>query len=353
MAFLSDATFTRSVAPPSDRLVGLQMLRGIAAMLVLIGHVLAEAQHYFGRDMPLMGLPWSRGVDIFFVISGFVVVLSARRYAGRPGAFLKRRALRVVPLYWLFTSLMVAVLLLAPGAAKDTALEPGQIVASYLFVPFERHDGRIAPVLSLGWTLNYEMWFYALLAMALCLKRPVTAVAAVLVTLVAVGVVLRPTGAVGVTWTNPLVLEFLMGAVLARIYETRGTRGDARLGIGLLLAGLALLVTLDGLDLPRAVAAGVPAAVIVAAGTLYWPPGIAPGQRLGDASYALYLSHRFALRPLTLLLVPLLPATPLAIALFCAVAIGSALALAFAVHAGIEAPLLARLAARRAEVRTA
>lgn len=344
---MSDTALHLGATRADDRIAGLQMLRGIAALMVLAGHVMAEAAHYFALDIPLTALPWTRGVDIFFVISGFVVALSARRYAGRPGAFLTRRALRVAPLYWIFTTLMVAVVMLAPGAAKETGFDPGQIAASYLFLPFERADGRIAPVLSLGWSLNYEMWFYAIIAACLMLPRPFLGVAAVLVGLVAAGLALRPGSAAGIFATNPIVLEFLAGIALARAWEAGGRRGDGRLGPALVITGFVLLVTLDGTGLPRWIAAGLPAALIVAAGTLYWPAGTAPGQGLGDASYALYLSHRFVLRPLTLILVPLLPATPLAASLFVLLAMAAALAVAVAVHAGIEAPLTGWLSGRR------
>lgn len=163
---------------PSDttvRIESLQWLRALAAMMVLIGHVLEEAAHYRGIGAGAAALPWTRGVDVFFVISGVVIALAGQRHAGSTsgaGAFLVRRVIRVVPLYWMFTTLMVAALVVAPGGVKETELDPGQIAASYLFLPYERHDGRIAPVLSLGWTLNYEMFFYLLAAVALAWRWP-------------------------------------------------------------------------------------------------------------------------------------------------------------------------------------
>ena len=66
------------------RLAGLQLLRGLAATMVLIGHVIAEAEHYFARPLPGDAIPWTRGVDIFFVISGFIITLSATRLMGQP-----------------------------------------------------------------------------------------------------------------------------------------------------------------------------------------------------------------------------------------------------------------------------
>lgn len=322
------------------RLLGLQALRGVAAVMVLIGHVLAEAEHYFALQLPGDAVPWTRGVDIFFVISGFVITLSASRYAGQPGAFLWRRILRVVPLYYLFTTLMVAALLVLPGGAKDTTLDPAQILSSYGFFPYARADGRIAPVLSLGWTLNYEMFFYALMALCLALPRPLVTVAGMLMALAMMGLVVGFTTPQFTFWTNPLILEFLFGIALARLWQRGWSRPDMALSIAALVMGFALLIVLDPTPLPRFIAAGLPAALIVAGGTLFCPQRPLPGQLLGDASYALYLSHRFALRAATLVLLPLLPATALGAWVYVVTVCVLAVAVGILIHIAIERPLM-------------
>ncbi len=327
------------------RLHGLQALRGLAAVMVLVGHVIAEAEHYFGLPLPGDFFPWTRGVDIFFVISGFVVTLSAERFLNRPGAFLGRRLLRVAPLYFLFTTLMVLVLLTIPGGSKDTSLDPFQIISSYTFFPYERLDGRIAPVLSLGWTLNYEVFFYSLFALCLALPRPLLAVSALLAGLGFIGVLVEFDSPQLTFWTNPIIMEFVFGILLARMWMRRWRRPGVRLGVAIGLLGLALLAFLAGTGLPRVIAAGVPAAIIVAAGTVFWPNRPIWNLGLGDASYALYLSHRFALRAATLLLLPLLPATPLAAGAYVVVVCLLALAFARLTHSYIEKPLMRALQA--------
>jgi len=322
------------------RLPGLQSLRALAALMVLIGHALAEAEHYFALSLPGDTVPWTRGVDIFFVISGFVITLSAQRFEGSPGAFLWRRFWRVAPLYYLFTTLMVVSLLLLPGEVKDTALDPGQILSSYGFYPYARGDGRIAPVLSLGWTLNYEMFFYALMALCLSLPRPILGISALLVALAVAGRIVAFEAPQWTFWTNPLMLEFLFGIGLARLWMRGWIKPSAILCVVCVSLGSTLLIALDPLPLPRFVAAGVPASLIVAGGALFYPWRRAPGQLLGDASYALYLSHRFALRGATLLVLPLLPPTTFGALIYlltvCAVSIG----IGVLTHLAVERPLM-------------
>lgn len=337
----------------NEYLPGLQSLRGLAALMVLIGHALAEAEHYFALALPGDFIPWTRGVDVFFVISGFVVTLSARRYFGRPGAFFRRRMVRVVPLYFLFTSLMIAALILLPGGTKDTTLDPAQILSSYTFFPYERSDGRIAPVLSLGWTLNYEVFFYGLLALSLALPRPLLTVSICLIGLATIGLVFGPTQPQAAFWTNPIVMEFLFGIALARLWQRGWRFPSLPLAISMLGLGAILLVALDPYPLPRFLAAGLPATLIAAAATLFCPRGPIPGQLLGDASYALYLSHRFALRAATLLLVPLLPSTQAGAVVYVVLVCGISLALGVITYRTIERPLLIRLSRPRARTVTA
>ncbi|WP_338549488.1 acyltransferase family protein [Roseovarius phycicola] len=328
----------------TSRLAGLQSLRALAAGMVLVGHVLAEAEHYFGLSLPGDAMPWTRGVDLFFVISGFVIALSADRFRTQPLAFFKRRLLRVVPLYYVFTTIMVMVLLILPNAAKDTSLDLGQILSSYGFVPYAREDGRIAPVLSLGWTLNYEIFFYAIFSFCLALSRPRFALTAILSALVMAGLTFPATATTFVFWTNPLILEFLFGVGLAKLYQSGWHKPHGGLAVSGLVTGLVMLLLLDATSLPRVMAAGLPAALIVASATILCPNRTTPGQLLGDASYALYLSHRFALRAATLLLLPLLPQSHLGAWIYVAIVTGLAVTLGVLTHLLLEKPLMRAVA---------
>ena len=327
----------------SVELPGLQMLRALAAMMVLVGHVIAEAEHYLSVPLPGDAIPWTRGVDIFFVIPGFVVTLSATRLIGQSVNFLRRRLLRVVPLYFLFTTLMVLVLVLVPAGLKDTRLDGWQILSSYTFFPYAREDGRIAPVLSLGWTLNYEIFFYLLLALCMLFRRPFLAVTCLIAGLASLGLLIRPTTPQLAFWTNPLVVEFLFGMGLARLWQTGWHRPCPILSVVGVIFGFVLLIWLDPTPLPRFLAAGVPAAIIVASLTLICGMRPLPSMIWGDASYALYLSHRFTLRAATLLLLPLLPATVLGAAVYVLAVCVLAMLVALLTHVTLERPMMRAL----------
>jgi exopolysaccharide production protein ExoZ len=322
------------------KLGGLQFLRAFAAIMVLIGHAIAEAEHYFAMSFGLNFIPWTRGVDIFFVISGFIITLSATRYLGRPIAFLKRRFMRVAPLYYLFTTLMVITILVFPDGPKDTKFDFGQILSSYGFFPYARPDGRIAPILSLGWTLNYEMFFYTLCAFSLLAGHATLTLCVGIISVVLLPTLIEFQTAPWLYWTNTIITEFIFGILLAKIYQQGWHTPKTPVAVSLFLIGLTLLIAMGSTDLPRFIAAGVPAVLIVAAGTLFCPPLFARWQILGNSSYALYLSHRFTLRIGTLLLVPVLPQSTLGFWAYVLSISLLSIGLAILVHLWVERPFL-------------
>src|SRR5260221_5541231 len=146
------------------------MLRAIAATMVVFVHMDLQLQrlHY-----PTLGTNWmASGVDIFFVISGFIMWTSVeRRPEMTASSFFRNRLIRIVPLYWFATTLVLMVALIAPQVLNTTVLRPWHAIASYLFIP-ARHPttGLFWPLLIPGWSLNYEMLFYAIFAIAIALS---------------------------------------------------------------------------------------------------------------------------------------------------------------------------------------
>lgn len=334
------------------RLRSVQHLRLLAAVFVLYGHIIHEATARFtggqGAFDPPPILDWGIGVNVFFVISGFVMGFTHRTtgFGDLRGAatFLRRRAERIVPLYWIFTTLMLVAVLAVPEAIDFSTMDPAYVASSYLFLPWPRSDAEVRPVLALGWTLNYEMFFYVLFAASLLLPRRwrFRALAAVLVGAVAVHTVVPQSWWLLHFWTDPIVLDFLVGVGLAKLY-----RLNRRFSLLEALAGAAaaLMIAMIFLRIGYSdtlLGANLPAVLLAAAWIL--GPGFIRSRRLsralsfgGDASYALYLSHPFALNAVSLAWEKFGLAEPW---LFVGVSFAGALAGAVFVHVALERPLM-------------
>jgi len=305
--------------PAPHQLLSLQVLRAVAALFVTIAHASEEAKHFFGFEPIIETDPFGKGVDLFFVISGFIIYHASEKLFSRANAariFITNRIIRIVPLYFIFTTLMVLAVVLIPSGVKEATFDVAQIVTSYFFIPYERHDGRIAPILSLGWTLNYEMFFYVIFSLCLLLKPKHIAAASIscIIVLALIGTLVPETAPSAIrAWTHNIILEFAAGIAIAYVYgKNSGERvGSSILATLLLLLGFILLYFLNlpikPFDLPRFISAGLPATMIVASSVLLLPTRmerILPRWMvaLGDSSYSLYLSHRFIQRPLQILI---------------------------------------------------
>ncbi|MBX9858945.1 MAG: acyltransferase [Sphingomonas sp.] len=327
-----------------------QYLRAVAALLVVVNHAqlhaVNELQFFFVR----LG---SFGVLLFFVISGFIMVTmtSEGRFDG--GAFLRRRIERVVPLYWLATAFVAMLAVIAPDLLKNTSFSIEGLVKSLLFIPYQRGNGEIVPLLKLGWTLNYEMFFYLLFA-AFCRTGAgfrVVMISAILAILAVIGIWIPKSATILFFFTRPVALSFAIGMVVGLAYQ-RGllTRqlgpatahaviaGALVIGLGLTAAGLTVLPgTLfdPRIDLCFALAASAfIAAGLIAEPTLYHSR---LGLALGDASYSIYLVHLYVVALLIKLLAMLGPAglaTRIPIALVFASLAG------LAIHRLVERPIM-------------
>ncbi len=343
------------------RLDLVQAMRALAALMVAVHHTRHElaALGLAGGAAP--ALPWWAGVDVFFVISGFIMVHATGPAYDGPGGrarFLAHRIARVVPLYWLVTLAFAAIALAVPRVLGDggAALTPESVAASLLFWPMARPDGSVLPLYGLGWTLNYEMFFYAVFALGLGRGRGATVAlaGAALGGLVLAGLLAGPLPLPFGFWADPIVLEFLFGAGLGLLRGTGFRLGGAG-RIALALAGVAALAMLaTGEPGPlRPFLAGVPASLLVAAAALgrgegaRRPPAplVAPLAVLGDASYALYLVHPFALRAIREGVARLGLGPTLGAAGTGALMLAASVAAALLVYRLVERPLTRRLRA--------
>jgi peptidoglycan/LPS O-acetylase OafA/YrhL len=292
---------------------GIQYLRALAALLVVTGHLQGAARRLFDTP-PLLVFPTGAGVDLFFVISGFVMMYTSSRLFQKPGAtltFIRKRLSRIVPLYWLVTTLFVLLLLMG----KNFPASVTGVLASYLFIPYDTldlHNTFAFPVYNLGWTLNYEMFFYVIFALFLP-GRPNVAtvgVCSALILLTVLGAIFQPSNIALHFWTQPILLEFCLGMLIARIYQAGVVLpGSLRLVLGILAFAIVWLdlgkdwmVPIDGTqpnNFARVLTWGLPMAVLLASVALgrgnAAPRPLTWLKKLGDSSYSLYLFHPFAI----------------------------------------------------------
>ena len=150
------------------RFESLQYVRGLAAIAVVIFHILTQLIS-LGFDTFAWG---SEGVDLFFVLSGFLMMVLPTHDHIRPIEFFKRRLIRVVPLYWILTLVIFGISLIIPSLLNSTSPDFVNLIKSLLFIPFKNQasNNSFYPMLIPGWTLNFEMMFYLLFSFTLLFK---------------------------------------------------------------------------------------------------------------------------------------------------------------------------------------
>ena len=194
-------------------LYGIQYLRVFAALAVVVFHAAERTGGQFQIG--------AAGVDVFFVISGFIMwVMSARRPV-TPFRFVVDRIQRIAPSYWIVTVVMIFGAIV--GLFPNMRLTASHIVGSFLFIPVRSpSNGEIWPILVQGWTLNFEMFFYAIFAITLFLPRrfQLSFISGVFAILVATGLWLHPQSAISFTYTRPIIFEFVAGIALAQLWLT-------------------------------------------------------------------------------------------------------------------------------------
>jgi exopolysaccharide production protein ExoZ len=353
----------------AEAIWGLQILRFVAAAMVLFSHLNHEVLQrpaLANGFTPFQPVWWAGGVDVFFVISGFIMYHISAGQFGRPGAvirFVERRVVRLVPPYWLFTALALLALVLVPGQMAHNHVSLAQVAGSFLFLPVAAPDGHPTPVLILGWTLEFEMLFYAIFAVGLGFsrRRGLMVITAALLALVGLSFA-QPLPLPLGFWASNIVLEFLFGIALARAFGA-GLRVRAHFGALFVIAGVAALLWVQAMGWPghawnwRFAWAGLPSLAICAGVVLVRAPSrpgalARPFVVLGDASFALYLSHPFTL---SLVAMAVQHFGYLGAWGYIAVAFAACVAASYVIHIGLERPfhtwITARLAPARATPR--
>lgn len=280
----------------------IQVLRALAVYLVVLVHLPALVALADGpREIFYFG---NAGVDLFFVISGLIMVFTTSRRETRPWDFFAHRIAQVVPLYWFITLFVFSIALFSPNLLQSTQPNLTHLAKSLMFIPFQKDNGLFEPVVFVGWTLNYEMFFYAIFAASLFLQQHLLSVCATIAALVGLVIfqflgfskLVSPEAAF---LTNPILLEFAMGMVLGLSLPYIPKTISSRWPIYLLVCfALSLFVwgPIFWPNLDRALIFGLPSFTIVLGAIaldrsmVKWPSMLV---LLGDASYSIYLTHFF------------------------------------------------------------
>jgi len=277
----------------------LQALRALAATTVIFDHI------PFAR--------WgSFGVDIFFVLSGFVICHISSTDSSH---FFSKRIFRVVPLYWLCTFAVATIALIAPSLLVNTSFSGVALLKSLFFIPFRRPDHHVAPLLFLGWTLHFEMLFYAIFGIALRVTRKHARVLAIagLVALFAIGKLFRVyhhSNLVLNFYSKFVIMEFAFGILCYVLWNRYGAAVRRVPGLLVLAAATTSYIFFILMDVhvfdsygpffkhvPDILLRGVPASLILLAflsveDRIKFPALVL---LIGDASYSLYLLHPYIL----------------------------------------------------------
>ncbi len=266
----------------------------------------AEAAHQRGAGHIDVGIIAARfGVEIFFVISGFVMIASTpdrdvslpNRF-GLAKDFVLRRIIRVAPMYWLCSAAKVVLVLLAPSLALRSSIDWSHVAASFLFIPVVSPWGLVQPILPVGWTLNFEFLFYALFATCIVVTRWRASVATAFLAVVYIaGTTMAEPGSALHFYARTLLFDFAMGMAVARL-----TQRQLRLPVPLAWFVLAVTLLLSVLNARPTGAWFDLAGFGTIAGLTVWATvslesrylcKLKPLELLGNSSYAIYLTHSF------------------------------------------------------------
>ena len=285
----------------------IQVLRCIAALAVVIHHV--QTFTNIRLDAPHIGYLGRAGVDMFFVISGFVMVHTTRKGGRGVIQFWTDRAVRIVPMYWLAIALLVAAASAGFYLADFSKISVADVIEDLFFIPHYRADGDPYPIVNVGWTLTFEMYFYFLFALTFWMRSQVKALLALSAYFLATWLAVKqihPHLLAFNMLSQPITLEFVAGGVLALLYRQKdplpvGLRpwvGWALIGVGcaaLIAAAFSVGSEANKDFALRTIAFGAPSVLIVGGvlelektrrkETAGWL------MLLGAASYAIYLFH--------------------------------------------------------------
>jgi len=278
-----------------------QYMRAIAALLVVVHHAAGKGAQYSSAPFEWFTIGES-GVDLFFIISGYIMCHTVDSKDINFFSFIKARIKRIIPLYWVLTTMALVIYLLYPEKVNSSG-GGTDIIHSYTLFPIKENY-----LISNGWTLSYEFFFYLLFAFSLSFtsKYKFLIPIVLIVTLVNLGNLsnfnLSNTTVFDFV-TNPLLLEFSFGILVYYLFKKNILNSVLGLSLIIISASLFSLVNVYQPDYSRIINYGVPALIffigMIALESFFKSTRenkvALLFKMIGNSSYSLYLSHPFAL----------------------------------------------------------
>jgi peptidoglycan/LPS O-acetylase OafA/YrhL len=245
------------------------------------------------------------GVDIFFVISGFIMTMLVDNGQSAK-VFAISRLTRIIPIYWVITTCLLILVTLKPELFKDTTADIFQYVKSLLFIPYFNGHRGLLPLLAVGWTLNYEMFFYFCIWLSiLFIRRFYVPLVIIFITCAFVWARIGEQGSVMSTFFgSAIVFEFVFGIAAFKLYKSFALKHVTAVVFALICIASYVFMAVSEVSNQynyRLITYGIPSFLMVFSAVmlesrLKYNQLKAPYKILasiGDASYAIYLTHLF------------------------------------------------------------
>ncbi|CAI1564205.1 acyltransferase family protein [Serratia proteamaculans] len=277
----------------SNKLTSIQVMRGLAVVLVLFFHA---TENLVAKGLNGLVLNSGQaGVDIFFIISGFIIFYSARNKFGLVGMtdFFKGRIQRIVPNYWFYTLSFAILLIIFPDKFERSVFDFGHLLHSLFFIPM---IDNLPPLVSLGWTLNYEVYFYLIFLFSILLSTRYR-LGFVLFMIFSIFILANNIG-LNLFYRNDVVFEFILGAILYLYYSKAYREGFKISEISFYMLILVVAYFIGNVNIEsRFLNLGVPSFIIMMLSLhvdfiskLGWML-----EKIGEGSYSIYLSHAISM----------------------------------------------------------
>ena len=314
------------------RLESVQALRGIAVFFVVLSHV---GFINFGAF----------GVDLFFCISGFIMMYITQRTTAN---FFYKRVIRIIPLYWVFTISTFILVSCKPSLLNSTSSELSHLIKSIAFIPFDK-NGLVEPLLGPGWTLNYEMYFYLIFFVSLKISFEYRGyMVSGIFGILALAGFFHEGGVIWEFYTDPIILEFSFGILAFYILNSKVKFNETTsIFVIFLVLFICIFTRIKPSPDLRFLIWGVPMflffLLFVTNDYHFFVRGLL--EKIGNASYSIYLTHLFVILGFDRLLSPM-QSLSLSSLLLSLIAITSSIILGYFVYKWFEVPVHRYLAKR-------